>query len=502
MAISHQELKPKNGGARDGAEYLASLRDGRVVFIDGEPVRDVARDPRFRGAVLSVADLYDQQHETSLREQMTFQSPSSGAQVGLSYIQPRSEQDLRRRRDMVKNWMDRVGGMMGRTPDFLNVMISGYAAAHESFAVGGAQFARNIVRYHEFIRENDLALTHSLVTPDIDKTKPIFGQPGDLAMKAVRDTDAGIYVTGARSVATLGPLANEIVVFPSPTKFPLVEEAKSYAVAFAAPADTPGITMICRPSLAARGAFADHPLSARMDEMDAVIWFDNVFIPWERVFIYRNIEATEAVRKSPSGHGAHQAAIRSLAKVEFLLGLAFNLVDSNKSGGPQVLGLLSELINSVEMIRGLLRAAEVDCRPGPDGTVVPFEEPLAVIRFAFPSIHARALEILQTLGSGNLVVAPSHGELAGEAAPIVERYCAGANITADRKIALLRLAWDASCSAFAGRQNLYEKFFSGDPWRNASMRAERYAGARNLKDRVWKFLERNDEWERRLNQDS
>ncbi len=119
---------------------------------------------------------------------------------------------------------------MGRTPDFLNVMVSAHASAHRLFAVGGDHFGQNIVSYHEHIRENDLALTRSLVSPDFDKRKQMFEQPGDMVMRVVRESDAGIYVPGARSVATLGPLANEVLIMPAAAKFPLVADAEAYAV--------------------------------------------------------------------------------------------------------------------------------------------------------------------------------------------------------------------------------------------------------------------------------
>lgn len=342
MDSNHTTTSSALGGAgngvRDGAEYIASLRDGRSVWIDGERIKDVTLDHRFRGAIQSIADLYDMQCGPALSGKMTFVSPSSGARVGMSFIQPRSADDLRRRREMIKTWMDAVGGMMGRTPDFLNVMVSAHASAHDLFAVGGERFAQNIVQYHQFIRENDLALTHSLVSPDIDKRKQLFEQPGDMIMRVVRESDAGIYVSGARSVATLGPLANEVLIMPAAAKFPLVKDAEAYAVGFAARIDTPGMKMICRPSFPTKGRFANDPLSARMDEMDAVLWFEDAFIPWERVFMYRNIKAVESALKSPSGpHGSHQSATRSLAKMEFLLGIAYNLVEVNHSQFPNVM---------------------------------------------------------------------------------------------------------------------------------------------------------------------
>ena len=163
------------------------------------------------------------------------------------------------------------------------------------------------------------------------------------------------------------------------------------------------------------------------------------------------------------------------------------------------MGLLAELVAFVEILRGMVRVAEIDCIPGPNGTVIPYEQPLNVVRAQFPAMHSRALEILQFLGAGNMVVAPTVEDLNSESGSAIERYCAGADIPAERKMQLMRLAWDASCSSFAGRQNLYEKFFSGDPWRNAAIRAERYPSAREAQDRVWAFLDRNDEWDERIN---
>ena len=487
-------------GARAGREYLDSLRDSREVWLDGERVTDVTTDARLRAMPLSLAELYDMQHAPEFAAALTFPSPTTGALVGLSHIQPRSEGDLRRRRDMVKIWMDRCGGMMGRTPDFINVMVAAFAAGHAHFAASRTAFGDNIRAYHAHIRELDLALTHSLVTPEIDKSKPIFAQPGDIAMKVVRETDGGIVVAGARSIATLAPFANEILIFPSPARIAPAEESARYVVGFAVPVATPGLRMICRPSLAVPGArVIDHPLSARMDEMDAVVWFDDVLIPWERVFLYRDLEAANRIRGLATAHGMHQTNTKNLAKAEFLLGIALAVAESTRGDRqPQVQNLLAEMINGVEVIRGLLRASEVDCVPGPDGTVLPDEQPLWAIRGMFPAFNARMVEIIQLLGAGSLVLAPGVGELAGGAADAVAAYCAGATLPAERRLALLRMAWDASCSGFAGRQVLYERFFSGDPWRSAITRAETYARADALKERVWDFLDRSAAWDRRL----
>src|SRR5215217_6340559 len=114
---------------RTARQFLDSLRDGREIWLDGERIADVTRDPRLAGAAQSMAELYEMQHDPALRDRLTYTSPSSGQRVGLSFIEPRSVEDLVRRRDMVKTWMDATCGMFGRSPDFMNITLLGFAAA-------------------------------------------------------------------------------------------------------------------------------------------------------------------------------------------------------------------------------------------------------------------------------------------------------------------------------------------------------------------------------------
>src|SRR4051794_11450039 len=139
---------------RTGKEFLEGLKDGRQIFIDGERVSDVTRDGRLAGAAQSLAELYEMQHDPALKEKMTFASSSSGAPVGLSFIEPRTVDDLIRRREMIKIWMDSTCGMFGRSPDFLNVMLTGLAAAAPEFGRSDKRFADNIRAYHFQAREH------------------------------------------------------------------------------------------------------------------------------------------------------------------------------------------------------------------------------------------------------------------------------------------------------------------------------------------------------------
>ncbi|HEX5455527.1 MAG TPA: 4-hydroxyphenylacetate 3-hydroxylase N-terminal domain-containing protein [Stellaceae bacterium] len=457
---------------RTGSQFLESLRDDRQIFIDGERVGDVTRDRRFAAAAQSVAELYDMQHDPALTERMSFPSPTSGEPVGLSFIEPRSVDDLIRRRGMVKTWMDATCGMFGRSPDFLNVMLTGLAAAAPEFGRRERRFADHIRDYHVLARERDLCMTHTLLNPQVDRSRPVERQEKDLAAKIVKETDAGIVVTGARMVSTLCAYSDDILVMPS-TFLATNEEAAPYAFGFSIPVATSGLRFICRPSVVHQGAASplDWPLSSRLDEGDGLAVFDNVLVPWERVFIHRDPEMCNGLfqRTQAMPQVLHQTAIKNLAKAEFMMALGFAIARStNIDQHLHVQGMLSELILHAETVRAAIRASEADAAISPaSGLMTPAEMPLWTVRMGFPKMFVRACEIIQLLGAGGLVAVPSYAELSGPAAADVEKYAQAANCDAPRRVKLFRLAFDAAVSSFSGRQQLYERYYSGDPVRLA-----------------------------------
>jgi 4-hydroxyphenylacetate 3-monooxygenase len=458
-------------GIRTSKEFLESLRDDRAVFIDGERIKDVTTDPRLAGAARSLAELYDMQHDAALVDRMTFSSPTSGARVGLSFIEPHAVDDLIRRRDMVKIWMDATCGMFGRSPDFMNIFVTAFASAATEFGHKDKRFAENLRAYHVHIRENDICMTHTLVNPQVDRSRPVEKQDKDLAAKIVKETDKGIVIRGARMVATLAAYAHDLVVLPS-TYLANSKEAEPYAFGFSVPVNAPGLRVICRPSVMHQNAASpmDFPLSARFDETDAMVIFDDVLVPWERVFIYRDPELCNGLynRTGIMPQVMHQFATKNLAKSEFMMGLGFAIAKTtNIDQHLHVQGMLAELIQHTEFSRACLRASEADAAPGPFGTMTPAAMPLWTVRMMFSDMFRRMCEIIQILGAGGLVAVPSYAELDGPAAADVATYFQAANADAPTRIKLFRLAFDAAVSSFAGRQQLYERYYSGDPVRLA-----------------------------------
>ena len=479
-------------GIRNGAEVLAGLRDGRAIYIDGERVADVTRDARFAGAARTLAGLYDLQGDPKLRDEMTYVSPTTGARVGLSFIEPRTQDDLRRRRVMIKHWHDWTLGMFGRAPDFLNVVISTYASCAEAF---GPQFAPNVRAYYERAREGDLIATHSLANPQVDRsTRNVVEQPKDLAARAVADNDKGIVIRGARMLATLAAFSDELMVMPPPSgRLPDTEAAKPFAIGFAVPIATPGLRFICRPGLAPRdaGSSLDHPLSSRYDESDGMVIFDDVLVPWERVFIYRDVDICNTLHRRTDAFGpsAQQYVIKDLAKAEFMMALAFALAHTTKVDEFQhIQGSLAELINHTEVIRSCVLASELEATSR-FGILMPAAGPLDAMRFMFPQMFRRACEIIQIVGAGGLFMVPSHAELDGPLAADVETFYQAANADSRRRIGLFRLAFDAALSSFSGRQQLYERYFAGDPVRAAGGLYHGFDKDAYIA-RVWAILER------------
>ena len=298
--------------------------------------------------------------------------------------------------------MDATCGMFGRSPDFMNIFFTGLASAADEFGHKDKRFAENIRAYHAHIRENDICMTHTLVNPQVDRSKPVEQQDKDLAAKIVKETDAGIVIRGARMVSTLCAYAHDLLVLPS-TYIAPSKEAEPYAFGFSVAVDAPGLRFICRPSVIHQNAASlmDYPLSARFDETDAMVIFDDVLVPWERVFIHRDAELCNGLynRTGIMPQIMHQFSTKNLAKAEFMMGLAFAIAKStNIDQHLHVQGMLAELIQYTEFCRACLRASEADAAPGPSGVTTPAAMPLWTVRMMFPKMFVRMCEIIQLLG--------------------------------------------------------------------------------------------------------
>ena len=458
---------------RTGAEYVQCLQERHPeVYLRGERIDDVTTYPSLRNGVATMAKLYDMQHDAEFRDDMTYVSPSSGESVGASFIIPKSIGDLEHRHRMMAHWAKASFGMMGRTPDFLNVSLMAMAQAGDYFAQNRPEFKDNIQNYYEYVRENDLVLTHTLVNLQRTRsttTTPLVDTTG-VALAVTKETDDGLIVNGARVLATLGPLSDEIAVYPARShRLPDGSEGR-YSFAFAIPSDTKGLRYLCRESYDLERSNFDHPLGSRFEEMDAIVFFDNDLVPWDRVFLYGDPDLCNNMAMSTNQylHSGHQVVTRNVAKCEFILGLASLMVRTLGSGGnPQVQSMLAEIIENLQMTKACLRAAEADAKPDRWGVTSPSLQYIGVARSMFIKMYPRMAEILHLLGSSSLMALPTEADMDGPLASDIERYLETDTASAAERVRLFRLAWDTCCSAFGSRQVLYERFFQGDSQRNA-----------------------------------
>jgi len=347
--------------ARTGKQVIERLRTQPPnLWLEGQRVEDPTSHPKTRNAVASLAALYDLQYQHDLVDVMTFESPSSGDLVGRSFKVPESKDDLRKRSQMHKVWADASLGHMGRSPDYMNVNVMAAGMAGAYFDDVDLRFGQNIKNYFEYVRENDLALTHALTNPQIDKSKQAneFDDPF-IALGLVEETNEGILVRGARMLATL-PISDEILIFPS-TVLQGGDELRPYALGFSLPNNTPGLRFQCREPLDQGRSHVDHPLGSRFDELDAMVIFDDVIVPWERVFLIRDVDrANQAYARTGAVlHMAHQVVNLKIAKTEAILGTLQAVIDMIGTGHyPHVQEMVAEVIITLEIMKALKVASE------------------------------------------------------------------------------------------------------------------------------------------------
>jgi 4-hydroxyphenylacetate 3-monooxygenase len=484
-------------GARTGKDYIERLRAATpTIQIHGETLTSGIPDhPAFRSVVQTYAELYDMQHDPELRDTLTYPSPTTGDQVGTSFMVPRSHDHLVKRRSAMKAWADHSFGMLGRTGDYLNSVLMALSEAGDWFAQADPEFGQNVRTYYEMVREQDLLMTHTLIPPQANRAQSAGQQlGGSLAARIVREDDNGVVIRGARLLATIGPTADELLVFPSTVLKGTPDDAP-YSFAFAVSCDTPGLRFLCREPLDYGRSGFDHPLGSRFDEMDAVVIFDDVHVPFERCFMLGHPELCNRFYTDTSAvvHMTHQVTTRTTAKTEFMLGLITCLTEAIGIGQFQhVQENVAEAVVALEQLRAMVRAAEADAAPNAYGVFTPRWEPLNAARNWYPKLYQRFPEILRKLGASGLMALPMEADVRGAGRDDVDAYLQAAMLAGAERVRLFHLVWDACISAFGSRQALYEYYFFGDPVRMAGALVNGY-DREPYAERVREFLERTAE---------
>ncbi|MGE7021134.1 4-hydroxyphenylacetate 3-hydroxylase family protein [Solibacillus cecembensis] len=461
-------------GIRTGQQYIDALKLRKPeVWLNGKIVENIYDEPYFHQPIQEIAKLYDLQSDPNYQDELTHICEETGERVANSFLFAKSYEDIMKRSRAFEIVARQTFGLMGRTPDFLNTVVTSLAQNSWFLAKYNQDWAKNIENYYRHLRDNDLFLTHAIVNPQNDRSKTSHEQADQFThLGVVEETAQGIIVRGAKMLATLAAVTDEVIIYSFPGFAPGDER---YALAFAVPVDVAGLKIICREPLqdGTRSTF-DHPLASRYEEMDALLIFEDVLVPWDKVFLYNNVEAANLLYPMTgiAEQPAHQSGVRGYVKLAFAVEVACKVADS--IGVDQFLNVqrdLGELVQSVVVIRALLRTAEHEFTITPQGEARLNPEALETIRGMMPEMYPRAIEVMQTIGAGGLLMMPTEADFDNpELRPSIDSHYGGrAGIDAEERIKIFKLAWDLCGEAFGMRALQYERYYTGDPIRKRAI---------------------------------
>ena len=463
--------------ARSGKELLQRIREQKIeIWHRGKLVDDPTTEPGFAGGLQTYAELHDVR---LANKDINFYQDEDGDLINYSFMIPKTLEDLQKIGQAMQFSANFGMGMLGRDPSYINRAMAAFTSAAPLLDQSLEGAGERIRQYHKYIAKNDLSSTHTLINPQINRSKSMAEQKDPtIAAHIVKETDAGIIIDGARLLVTL-PMADEVMVFPS-TVLRNPEQDAPYAFAFCISSATEGLKFICRETLDVGGNHYDHPFSSRFEEMDAVIIFDNVFVPWENIFIYKDVHMCNKAyaASGATAHMTHQVICKNIAKTETILGTISLIIDAiGLSPFQHIHEKVAQVWCNLQAMKAFKRVAEVDAQPNEFGVMTPHWDSLDAARNMFPKMYPQMIEIVHMICASGLVSMPTYADVKGPLADVIDRYYQAGNMDSKQRIPLFRLAYDLALSGFASRQVLYERFFFGDPVRM-------YTALFNNKDRT------------------
>jgi 4-hydroxyphenylacetate 3-monooxygenase len=460
---------------RTGKQYLEAIRDGRAVFLGGEQVEDVTEHPAFRNAARSMASLYDVTSDPGNADRLTYVEAETGVACNPIFLRPRSIDDLAARRRVHEAWANATWGLIGRSPDHVAAFITGMACVPEVADKHGQGFGENLLNYWRHIRDNDLNLTYAVVPPAGARGTEAVATPtggpagnsdwGDNAgLRVVKEDDSGVTVWGFKILATGAVLADEMLIG---NVLPLSPGQEKSAITFGIPVATEGVKILSRRSFEAMSSSRiDDPLASRYDETDAVIFCDNVHVPWERVFAHDHIDTAREIFYDTPAHtlGNAQAHIRLLSKMRLMLGVIKKVVDVNGLDSiPAVRDKLYELAVRVAMVEGLLEGQQSVPENWPGGYVTQKRQTMyATMSWTMEYYPQFVSDIRELLGSHPFQQPANSSVFTNDATKdIFSAFYMAPVEEAVEKYKLFKLAWDLVGTEFASRHTQYEMFYAG-----------------------------------------
>jgi 4-hydroxyphenylacetate 3-monooxygenase len=473
---------------KTGLEHIKSLQDGRAVYIDGEQVTDVTRHHAFRNSVASAAALYDYQAAPENVEQMTFALDGANRRVSRGWQIPRSYAEMVERRRALMAWAECSFGFMGRSPDHLASALVGQRIGLDVFKRHNEARAKAFADYFDYASRSDLFLTYVIINPQADRSKDWGDQDDDLVARVVDEDPTGITIRGAKMLGTSSIMANEVFVA---NLQPLKPGEEDLAFCCAVPMAARGLRVLSRKSYEASATSVyDNPLSSRFDENDAVIYFDDVKVAWDRVFVHRDIDMCRAQFHDTPGHiyQNYQSQIRLVTKLKFLVGLARRVTETiGTANMPPVREQLGRLAAQAGMVEAMMHGMEAAGEHYGEWWI-PNRHQLYSAQVITQDLYPKIINTIRDLAGGAFIMLPSSFKdwTNPTLLPIIHKTQRSAAFDPEAKVKFLKAAWDAVGSEFGSRHTQYEMFYAGAQFVTAghSFRTYGWKGATDLVDQL------------------
>ncbi|HZP78044.1 MAG TPA: 4-hydroxyphenylacetate 3-hydroxylase N-terminal domain-containing protein [Pseudolabrys sp.] len=484
--------------AKTGAEHIASLRDGRTVYIDGQLVPDVTTHPAFKNVVQTAGALYDFQAQPENIELMTFMPEGATRRVNRAWQMPRSYEEMVQRRKALQAWARLTCGFMGRSPDHVASTLVGQRMSIDVFRKHGPDRAKALIDYFDYASRNDIFLTYVIINPQAERAKDWGAQAAELVARIVDEDSSGITIRGAKMLGTSSIMANEVLVA---NLQPLKPGEEDLAFSCALPMNAKGLRVLSRKSYeAAAVSTFDNPLSSRFDENDALIYFDDVKVPWDRIFVYRDPDMCRQQFHDTWGHSYqnYQAQIRLSVKIKFLLGLARRLTEAiGTTKIPSVSEKLGFMAAQASMVEAMLSGMEASGSKAGDYWV-PNKHFMYSAQVLTQELYPQFINAIRDLSGGALIMLPS--SINDFKDPMIRKIIhttqRAAAMEPEDKVKFLKACWDAIGSEFGSRHQQYEMFYAGArfvttghsfrtyDWNSATAMVENLLGSYSLADEL------------------
>src|SRR6266851_1983115 len=447
-----------------GKEYLDSLRDDREIWIYGQRVKDVTTHPAFRNTARMIARLYDALHDPARQAVLTTKTDTGSGGFTHRFFQGSHNADeLVAARDAIAEWARISYGWIGRSPDYKAAFMATLGANSAFYE----PYEQNALRWYKNVQEEVAFVNHAIVNPPVDRDR-LLDEVKDVYMHVEEETDAGLIVSGAKVVATTSSLTH-LNFIANNGALPI--KTRPFAFVCIVPTGAPGVKLFCRPSYEmtaeVMGSPFDYPLSSRFDENDAILVFDKVLVPWENVFIYEDVERSNAFFTHSGFHprAMFQGCTRLAVKLDFIAGLLLKAVDVVGSAESRnVQASIGEAIAWRNLFWGLSDALARAPIPWAGDSVLPNPEYGQAYRVFSTVAYPRVKELTETILASGLIYVNSHAVdfRSPELRPCRDKYLRGSGGTeAVDRVKLMKLLWDAIGTEFGGRHELYEINYSG-----------------------------------------